>query len=135
VSFTVMIAVHRDVLPPVLGMRHLVGINLRGGYDAVLEFDNPVSFEGTVDEVRQRTRSHVFSAAHSHNGFRDAAMLRYTPFKTGTEWGQARVAAIPEDRRCEKCAGTGNDVILASNGGVGEVVICWPCEGTGRKKA
>jgi hypothetical protein len=35
---------------------------------------------------------------------------------------------------CQRCGGTGRDVILASNGGVGEVTRCSPCEGTGRRR-
>jgi hypothetical protein len=132
-SFVVMIAIHRDVLPPVLGMRDLVNINLRGGYDALLTFNNPASFERTVDEVRRRTHEQPLSASHSDNGFRDASMMRYTPFTNGYDWSKARVDAIPAEKRCSKCKGHGTDVILASNGGVGEVVDCWPCQGTGRK--
>lgn len=67
------------------------------------------------------------------NGYRGARYLRDTPFSTVTEWRRAIIAAIPEADRCAKCQGGGRDVILASNGGVGEVVPCWPCGGTGRR--
>lgn len=67
------------------------------------------------------------------NGYRGARYLRDTPYKTVTEWGRAIIAAIPEAERCGKCKGSGEDVILASNGGVGEVVRCGWCEGSGRK--
>lgn len=66
-------------------------------------------------------------------GYRNARYLRDTPFKTVTEWRQAMLAAIPQEQRCVACSGSGRDVILASNGGVGEVVRCWPCGGTGRR--
>lgn len=44
------------------------------------------------------------------------------------------IDAIPDAEKCPKCSGSGADVILASNGGVGEVVDCWPCAGTGRRQ-
>jgi hypothetical protein len=69
------------------------------------------------------------------DGYAKAKFLRDTPFSTVREWRQATIGAIPEAERCPKCSGSGADVILASNGGVGEIVNCWPCEGTGRKKA
>jgi hypothetical protein len=68
------------------------------------------------------------------NGYKGARYLRDTPYKSVTKWRRAQIAAIPETDRCEKCKGSGQDVILASNGGIGEVVSCWPCEGTGRKR-
>lgn len=65
------------------------------------------------------------------NGFKGARYLRDTPYASVAEWGRAQVAAIPEVSRCTKCKGTGSGVILASNGGVSEVVRCWPCGGSG----
>lgn len=67
------------------------------------------------------------------DGYRHAERLSDTPFATVREWKEAVIAAIPEANRCPKCKGSGSDVILATNGGVGEVVPCWPCSGTGRK--
>jgi hypothetical protein len=66
------------------------------------------------------------------DGYAAAQFIWQTPYKTITEWRRAMIAAIPEAERCTKCKGSGSDVILASNGGVGEVVRCWPCQGTGR---
>lgn len=67
------------------------------------------------------------------NGYKGARFLRDTPYSTVTEWRRATIAAIPENERCPSCKGSGADVIIASNGGVGEVVNCWPCSGSGRK--
>ena len=69
------------------------------------------------------------------DGYAKARFLRDTPFSTVTKWRRATIAAIPEAERCPKCEGSGADAILASNGGVGEIVNCWPCDGTGRRKA
>lgn len=69
------------------------------------------------------------------DGYKAARFIAHTPFSTMREWRQAMIDAIPEAERCENCNGSGADVILASNGGVGEVVSCWPCNGTGRKGA
>lgn len=69
------------------------------------------------------------------DGYMAAQYLWQTPYATVREWSAAKVAAIPEGERCPACKGTGRDVILASNGGVGEVVRCWPCNGTRRKGA
>lgn len=68
------------------------------------------------------------------DGYTAAKFLWQTPYKTITEWRRAMIDAIPEGERCAKCKGSGQDVILASNGGVGEVVSCWPCSGTGRRQ-
>jgi hypothetical protein len=68
------------------------------------------------------------------DGYRGARFLRDTPYSTITEWRRAMIDAIPDDEKCPACSGSGADVILASNGGVGEVVNCWPCEGTGRRR-
>lgn len=67
------------------------------------------------------------------NGYKGARFLRDTPYASVSEWRRAQIAAIPPEERCTACRGSGADVILASNGGVGEVVRCWPCNGTGRK--
>ncbi len=68
------------------------------------------------------------------NGYKGARYLRDTPYTTISEWRRAIIAAIPDEEKCLKCKGSGADVILASNGGVGEVVRCWPCQGSGRRK-
>lgn len=68
------------------------------------------------------------------NGFRGARFLRDTPYSTVTKWQQAILDAIPEDERCPICEGKGREVILASNGGVGEVTSCWACGGSRRRK-
>lgn len=72
--------------------------------------------------------------ASAANGYRGARYLRDTPYSSVTEWRRAMIAAIPDAEKCPECSGSGADVILASNGGVGEVVSCWPCEGTGRRR-
>jgi hypothetical protein len=69
----------------------------------------------------------------SHNGYAGARFLRETPYATVTEWSRAILAAIPEAERCPICEGTGNEVIFASNGGVGEVARCWACGGSRRR--
>ncbi len=68
------------------------------------------------------------------DGYASARYLWETPYATITEWRRAMIAAIPEAERCGACSGSGCDVILASNGGVGEVVRCWPCQGTGAQR-
>lgn len=74
------------------------------------------------------------SSPTPENGYRGARHLRDTPYTSVTEWRRAMIAAIPDAEKCPKCLGDGRGVILASNGGVGEVVCCWPCDGSGRKR-
>lgn len=78
--------------------------------------DAPMEFMGAADD-----------------GYKAATFLWQTPFNSVTEWSQAQLDAIPANSRCLSCKGSGSDVILASNGGVGEIVRCLTCQGSGRR--
>lgn len=67
------------------------------------------------------------------DGYSAACYVWQTPYRSISEWQRAIRDAIPESERCSKCHGSGTDVILASNGGVGEVVACSLCWGSRRQ--
>lgn len=106
----------------------------RCSYCGTIEF---AKGNGTLSRLEKWGIEHIKvceKIPSERNGFKGARFLRDTPYKSVSEWRRAMINAIPPEERCEKCKGSGQDVILASNGGVGEIVSCWPCEGSGRKK-